>query len=106
MRSVPALRVLCVLADAESFSSAAATLGMTQSAVSQHVSALERHAALTLVRRGTRPVELTPAGQVLADHGRAVIARLAEAGGDLDDLAGRHHRRLRLGGFPTALATF
>lgn len=106
MRSVPALRVLAALDGADSFSAAADALGMTQSAVSQHVASLERHVGLRLVERGTRPVDLTAAGRVLAGHAAAVGARLETAALDLAELAGSHHRRLRLGGFPTALATF
>ena len=105
MRSVVSVRVLVALDGAESFSAAAAALGITQSAVSQHVATLERHVGLELVTRGSRPVELTRAGRVLAEHGAAVADRLTEAQRDLDALAGRHHRHLRVGGFPTALAT-
>ncbi len=106
MRSVPSLRVLAALSGAESFSAAADALGMSQSAVSQHVAALERHVGMTLVIRGTRPVDVTSAGRVLAGHAEALLARLEVAGLDVQELAGSHHRRLRLGGFPTALATF
>ncbi len=45
-----------------SFSAAAHALSLTQSAVSQHVAALEREVGLPLVERGMRPVELTEAG--------------------------------------------
>lgn len=106
MRSVSSLRVLATLDGAESFSAAADLLGMSQSAVSQHIAALEQVVGLPLVHRGTRPVDVTVAGRVLATHAAAVMARLESAGLDLDELAGVHHRRLRIGGFPTALATF
>ena len=67
---VRAIRVLCEIAEQGSFSAAARSLGMTQSAVSQHVAALERETGLPLVDRGTRPVQLTEAGAVLVRHGR------------------------------------
>ena len=82
------------------------TLGMTQSAVSQHVAALEREAGLPLVDRGTRPVELTEAGAVLVRHGRTVTAQLDDAEQALAEISGRRAGRLRLGSFPTALTTF
>jgi DNA-binding transcriptional LysR family regulator len=63
MLDVRRLRVLCEVAARGSFSSAAHALTLTQSAVSQHVAALEREVGLALVERGTRPVELTEAGQ-------------------------------------------
>ena len=103
---VRAIRVLCTVADDGSFSGAARSLGITQSAVSQHVAALEREAGLPLVDRGTRPLELTEAGAVLVRHGRMVIGQLDDAEQSLAELSGRRAGRLRLGSFPTALTTF
>lgn len=105
IRAVPALRALAELGRTGSFSAAAQRLGVSQSAVSQHVASLERQVGVPLVLRDTRPVELTRAGLVLAEHGAAVVARLEAAAGDVEELSGAFHRRLRLGGFPTALAT-
>lgn len=105
IRSVAPLRVLAAVEGSASFAEAADLLGITQSAVSQHLATLERQVGLPLVLRGTKPVELTRAGRVLAAHAVAVTARLEAASLDLAALAGDHHRRLRLGGFPTALAT-
>ena len=68
MIDVRRLRALSQLAAQGSFSAAADALGMTQSAVSQHIAALEREVGLPVVRRGTRPVELTEAGAALTRH--------------------------------------
>jgi DNA-binding transcriptional LysR family regulator len=103
---VRAIRVLCEVGAQGSFSLAARALGMTQSAVSQHVAALERAVGLPLVDRGTRPLELTEAGSVLARHGHAVTAQLDAAEQALGELAGRRAARLRFGSFPTALVSF
>ncbi len=100
------LRVLTEVAERGSFSSAADALGLTQSAVSQHVSALERAVGQTVVDRASRPVQLTEAGVILLRHARAVVARLDTAEQELAAVAGRRLGRLRLGAFPTALATF
>ena len=100
------LQVLLEVADRGSFTAAAASLLMTQSAVSQHVAALEHETATALVERGTRPVVLTEAGQALTRHARAVLARLDSAEQEVMEMTGRRHGRLRLGSFPTALATF
>ena len=102
----PRLQALAAVEAAGSFSGAAAALGVSQSAVSQHVAALERQVGAGLVDRGARPVQLTPAGHVLAEHARAVVARLDAAERDLLDVLGRQERRLRLGSVPTALASF
>ncbi|MEU4420883.1 LysR family transcriptional regulator [Actinoplanes sp. NPDC024001] len=101
-----AIRVLCELAARGSFSAAAEALGLTQSAVSQHIAGLERQTGLPLVERGTRPLALTDAGHALVRHGRAISARLDSAEQDLAEIAGRRGRRLRFGSFPTALTTF
>jgi molybdate transport repressor ModE-like protein len=87
-----------------SFSAAAAALGMSQPAASQHVAALEHTLGLALVERGSRPVALTEAGHALVRHARGVLVRIDAAEQELAELAGRRRSRLRLGGFPTALA--
>ena len=89
-----------------SFSGAAETLQMTQSAVSQHVAALERALGLPLVERGTRPVQLTDAGFALVRHAQALMTQIGNAEQELGEITGRRHGRLRFGSFPTALATF
>ena len=106
MGQVRSVRVLCEVAGQGSFSAAARELGMTQSAVSQHVAALERECGLPLVERGTKPLELTEAGVVLVRHGRLVANQLEAADHALAQLRGRRSGRLRLGSFPTALTTF
>ena len=103
---VRGIRVLCAVAARGSFSSAAQALGLTQSAVSQHVAALERQAGLPLIERGTRPAELTQAGAALVRHGTAITARLDSAEQELAEIAGRRAGRLRFGSVPTALTTF
>ncbi len=103
---VRAVRVLCEVAEQGSFSAAARSLGMTQSAVSQHVAGLEREVGLPLVERGTRPLELTEAGAVVVRHGRAIATHLGNAEHALDEISGRLAGRLRVGSFPTALTTF
>jgi DNA-binding transcriptional LysR family regulator len=99
------LRVLSEVAARGSFSAAAVALRITQSAVSQHVAALEREVGLPLVERGTRPIELTEAGHALTRHATGIFARLDGAEQELGEIAGRRHGRLRFGSFPTALAT-
>lgn len=100
------LEVLLAIADYGSFSAAGSALLMTQSGVSQHIAMLEREAGTMLVERGTRPLALTEAGQALARHARAVVARLDNAEQELMEISERRNGRLRLGSFPTALATF
>jgi DNA-binding transcriptional LysR family regulator len=106
MIDVRRLRVLSEVAAQRSFSGAAVALRLTQSAVSQHVAALEREVGLPLVERGTRPVELTEAGHALTRHATGIFARLDGAEQELEEIARRRHGRLRFGSVRTALSTF
>ena len=103
---VRALRVLAEVGRCGSFSDAARRLGITQSAASPHVAALEREVGHTLLDRSARPLEPTEAGRVLVRSGRAIEHELDEAQQALDELVGRSAGRLRLGSFPTALTSF
>ncbi len=58
-----ALKVFCDVARLHSFSEAAASNGITQSATSQIVRHLEDRLGVQLVDRSTRPLQLTPTGQ-------------------------------------------
>lgn len=78
---------------------------MTQSAVSQQIAALEGEIGLPVVRRGSRPVELTEVGAALARHAQGVFARLEAAEQEVAEIAQRRRARLRFGCFPTALGT-
>lgn len=105
MIDVRRLRTLTQLGAQGSFSAAATALGMTQSAVSQQIAALEREVGLAVVRRGTRPVELTEAGSVLTRHARGILARLETAEQEVAEIGERRRGRLRFGCFPTVLST-
>ncbi|HEX2127470.1 MAG TPA: LysR family transcriptional regulator, partial [Thermoleophilaceae bacterium] len=59
MLDVRRMKVLREVATRGSFSAAAEALNFTQSAVSQHIAALEREAGTQLVDRGSRGVRLT-----------------------------------------------
>jgi DNA-binding transcriptional LysR family regulator len=95
------LEALVAVADEGTFGRAAGALGFTQSAVSQQIASLERLLGVALFDRpkGPRPAQLTPAGQVLLDHARAVLARLEQAGDDLDRLRNGERGRLTVGTF-------
>ena len=53
------------VAEPRSFTRAAATLGLTQAAVSQQVARLEKELAIRLFERRSKGVELTEAGERL-----------------------------------------
>ena len=68
-----------------SFRRAATRLGYVQSAISHQIAALEALIGKRLIdrSRGTRPLALTPAGEILLSHADALIARVRAAQADL-----------------------
>ena len=88
-----------------SFSRAAEALSLTQPAVSQQVAALERQAGARLLERGPGGLSLTPAGELLLAHADVVADRLELASGQLAEQVAHAARELRIGAFPSALAT-
>ncbi|WP_406108403.1 LysR family transcriptional regulator [Micromonospora globbae] len=85
-----------------SFSGAAAELGYTQSAVSQHIAALEADLGVRLLER--RPVAPTVAGARLLAYAEPILLRLAAARADLARLAAPRPGPLRVGATPLAAA--
>jgi DNA-binding transcriptional LysR family regulator len=88
-----------------SFSRAAAALSRSQPAVSHQVSALERELGTALLVRGRAGAMPTPAGKLLLHHADALAARLDLADAQMDALTAGARRTLRVGAFPSALAT-
>ena len=70
---IESLKVFCDLADTESFTKAAQINGVTQSAVSQQISSLERIFKALLIERSKKKFRLTREGQVLYDYSKQVI---------------------------------
>lgn len=97
------LHWLVVLAQQGSFTAAAERLGVSKAAMSQRVAELERVAGVALVRRTTRSVRLTEAGQRLVDDTRASFEQIAESFAQVRDLAGLPRGLLRVTA-PVALA--
>ena len=70
---IETFQVLCDLAETTSFSEAAERNGITQSAVSQQVRALEDRFGVTLVERGRRNFSVTPEGEVFLKAARTIL---------------------------------
>jgi DNA-binding transcriptional LysR family regulator len=89
-----------------SFRRAATRLGYVQSAISHQIAALEGLIGKRLIdrSRGTRPLSLTPAGEILLAHADALIARVRAAQADLAALDGEGAAALRVGATPDLLA--
>ncbi|MDX5564821.1 LysR family transcriptional regulator [Streptomyces sp. ID05-04B] len=95
------LRTYVTVARLASFSGAARELGYTQSAVSQHIAALEQDLGSPLLTR--RPVAPTPAGERLLEHAGPLLLRLDAARADVVRLASAPSTGLTLAASPTAL---
>ena len=70
---IESLKVFCDLAETESFTKAAQINDVTQSAVSQQISSLERLFKSLLIERSKKKFRLTREGQVLYDYSKQVI---------------------------------
>lgn len=93
------------VAERRSFSRAAEALALTQPAVSQQVGALERQLGAELLERRPGGLALTEAGELLLEHANALSDRLRLADVQLGELVASAGARLRVGAFPSALAS-
>ena len=67
------LKVFCDLAETESFTKTAQINNVSQSAVSQTISALERHFNSLLIERSKKNFRLTSEGEVLYHHSKELL---------------------------------
>ncbi|MGD1257404.1 hydrogen peroxide-inducible genes activator [Mycobacterium seoulense] len=99
--TIAGLRAFAAIAEKRQFSSAATTLGVSQSTLSQALAALETGLGTQLVERSTRRVFLTAEGAALLPRAQAVIEAMdgftAAAAGSSDPL----RAGMRLGLIPT-----
>jgi LysR family transcriptional regulator, transcription activator of glutamate synthase operon len=94
------LRYLDAVARHRSFTRAALDLHVAQSALSQQVARLERELGIELLRRTTRRVEVTEAGELVLGRARRALAEIDCVRADVDALRGLVRGTLRLGGVP------
>jgi DNA-binding transcriptional LysR family regulator len=84
------LRVLRAVVADGSIQGAAASLGYTPSAISQHLTALQKETGLMLLQRSGRGIEPTMAGRAVAAEAARIFERLADLESLVADLrAGR-----------------
>lgn len=97
------LAALTAIAEEGSFRGAANRLGYVQSAVSQQIAVLERSIDARLVERsrGSNPVTLTDAGQLLLNHFYEILAKLSAAWADVEALGSGRAGVVRIGTTPS-----
>jgi DNA-binding transcriptional LysR family regulator len=100
------LRAFVAVAEALNFSRAAEKLGVSSSALSQLVRALEERVGVRLLHRNTRRVSLTEAGDRLFQRVRPAVQELAAAMGQTSELRARPAGLVRIHCFRTAAELF
>ena len=70
--NIESLKMFCDLADSQSFTKAAQINGVTQSAVSQQITSLEKTFKSLLIERSRKQFRLTREGQVLYDYSKQI----------------------------------
>lgn len=99
------LRVFLTVAERGGFSAAARELNVAQSAVSQTIATLEKRLELTLFHRHERRIGLTPEGETLLDHARALLERADAAHLAMRELHGLVKGEVRIG-IPSMLGSY
>lgn len=80
------LRAFVVVEETGSVSDGAKRIGGSSSGVSQQITALEEAVGVKLFDRQSRPLKLTPAGQMLRAHAHKILATVAHAQSQLSEL--------------------
>ncbi len=71
---IQSFKIFCDLVETESFTRAAQINGVTQSAVSQQISSLERQLKSLLIERSKKKFRLTREGELLYEHSRQMVS--------------------------------
>jgi DNA-binding transcriptional LysR family regulator len=79
MDRIDAMQAFVTVADLEGFAPAARKLGLSPSAVTRLIAALEEHLGARLLQRTTRQVTLTDAGSRYLERVRRILADVGEA---------------------------
>lgn len=106
MLDVRRLRLLAELDRLGTLAAVAGELHMTASGVSMQLAALERQVGVPLTEKRGRRLALTPAGVLLARHGKDVVQRLSLAELEVDALRRGAVGRYAVAAFPSAARTF
>jgi DNA-binding transcriptional LysR family regulator len=98
--------MLAEVARLGTIAAAAHALHLTAPGVSMQLAALEREVGLPLTERRGRRVALTPAGQLLAKHGRDIVDQVGVAAMEVTALREGIAGTYRIAAFPTAAKSF
>lgn len=90
------LKVFVSVAQHLSFTKAAATLFVSQPAVTKHIKELESHFKARLFERKGSMIQLTSAGEILYRYANQILQLYEEANFEIATLQAKHSGRLRL----------
>ena len=85
------------VAETLSFTAAARLAHLTQSAVSQHVMALEAELGTRLIDRSAKPLQLTESGDLFYSHAKSIIKEAQAVKDDIASLTSELQGTLRVG---------
>jgi DNA-binding transcriptional LysR family regulator len=100
------LRIFRAVVASGSVNAAAANLGYTASAVSQHVTALQRETGLVLLARSGRGIEPTSVGLALAERIDGALSRLGDVEAFVADVRNGRTGTLSMAYFPSVGAAW
>jgi DNA-binding transcriptional LysR family regulator len=95
--SLRSLEMFVAVEETGSITKAAARVGASRSAVSQQITNLEKMVGTAVFDRESRPIGLTPAGNVLRRHAHRILEAISEARADLMELSLPGLNELRIG---------
>jgi DNA-binding transcriptional LysR family regulator len=90
------VRAFLAVADERHFGRAAASLNLTQPALTQRIQVLERELGIQLLQRNAREVRLTPAGEALLQHAKTLVQEEERTLREMKDHAAGLAGRLRI----------
>lgn len=96
MENLKRMAIFANVVDSGGFSAAARRIGIAKSAVSKHISELERHIGTQLLTRTTRKLSLTEAGKIYYDACSKIVTEASEATRQISGLTQKLSGSLRI----------
>lgn len=96
MSILPYIEVFTAVVEMESFTAAAEKLGISKPVVSKRISKLENHLGTQLLRRTTRRLNLTEAGQIFLHYTKNIVADAQKAEQSIQPLQSKPKGKLSI----------